>query len=183
MPSPCPSDGTEPICLFPVHPVKPSVFPWLVPGVLNPFPGPDMNMLPFTDVQNAWASPAPTPKGENAIFQNGMRIGLWSPWVSSLTRPELTLLLGGEEAAFRRPCASTPFSLAWVVGGHGQGAADSPACCTAMEAGWSRGGETCFGPTDTPRGRPRTERQVQVKWKGFKTTEEVFKYGYLQQRL
>lgn len=60
--SPRPSDGTEATCLCPVHPVKTYVFPWLVPGVQNPFPRQDANMSPFTDVQSAWTFSPPKEK-------------------------------------------------------------------------------------------------------------------------
>lgn len=60
--SPRPSDGTEATCLFPVHPVKTYVFPWLVPGVQNPSPRQDANMSPFTDVQSAWTFSPPKEK-------------------------------------------------------------------------------------------------------------------------
>lgn len=174
MPSPCPSDGTEPICLFPVHPVKPSVFPWLVPGVLNPFPGPDMNMLPFTDVQNAWASPAPTPKGENAIFQNGMRIGLWSPWVSSLTRPELTLLLGGERGSV--PQAVRFHALLPCVGCRGprSGSCRQPRMLyrdgSRMKQRWGNVLRTHGHPAWETKDRttsPGEVERLQDNWRGF----------------
>lgn len=152
MRSPRHSDGTVRACIFPLRPAKTCVSPWPVPGVQNPFPRPDVNVSPFTDTESVEFF---FPK-EKILFckMRGESVLAEPSCFHSLILLELILLLEGKgkEAAFLKLCTSRTFSHTCVVKWHLQGAADTTACCSPLEAGEGEARTRAQVPRTAPAG-------------------------------
>lgn len=138
---------------LPAAPAETCVSPWPVPGVQNPFPRPDMSVLPFPDTESAWNFFFP--KEEILFSKMGGESMLTEPsCFHRLTLLQLILLLEGKgkEAAFLKLCTSRTFSHTCVVKWHLQGAADTIACCSPVEAGEGEARTRAQVPRTAPAG-------------------------------
>lgn len=170
--SPRPSDGTEQRASS-RHPGKTYVCPWLVPGAQDPFPRQDANMSPFTDVQSAWTFFPP--KEKIRFSKMGWEQARWALAFPQSHSPRAGSASGGKRGSV--PKATRFHDLLPRVGCQRDTVRELQTAQHAVPR-WKRdeaeAGERAHVPwTPHARGRPRTERKVQVKWKGFKTTEEV----------